>query len=298
VRLSLPVFASLLILVPSRLAAQDGAGARDRGRELLLEHRFRPDSADSIVVILEQHIIYWAELTGPGAPLFQPQRRRPRPAFLVPIASGAGDQTRRFEVYALQAGPHVVSLSGLPPGTTATLRLYRDVVETRRIAEKLDRELAVGVLVAGGFHSGYRLDPIGGADPHGGGDVEACILAQTARFGTCVGVGRQSFPDAGFVATWVFIEERVRLASSSFWGTRLTEFGVALRYSQGITVGPRSLNPGLLGVGLYVTQYIAIKGRRGGSRIFGAFQHNRLGLAPETELLDSNRFTTGIAWTP
>lgn len=297
--LRLPVYVSLLLVGSSLLAAQERATARDSARVLLLEHRFGPDSAGSVVVSLERGVVYWVEVTGPGTPVFQPVRRRPRPAFLVPIGEGAGDQPRRFEVYAMQAGVHMVSLSDLPPGTAATLRLYWDVVETRRIAEKLDRQLAVGLLVAGGFHSGYRLDPIGGPDPQGGSDVEACMLVETGQtFGTCMGVGRQSFPDAGFAATWLFLEQRGRLVSGRFWGGRRTDLGAALRYSQALGAGPRRLSPGLLGVGLYVTQHFAAEGRRRGWRIVCAWQHGRLGDAPETERLDTDRFTAGLAWTP
>lgn len=293
------VCVSLLLVTPSLLAAQEGLTARDSAGVLLLEHRFGPDSAASIVVSLERRVVYMAELTGPGTLVLQPVRRRPRPAFLVPIAEGVGDQPRRFEVYAVQAGPHLVSLSDLPEGTSATLRIYEDVLETRRIAEKRDREFAIGLLVAGGFHTGYRFDPTGGADPDGGSDLEGCIFLEAGnRFGTCVGGGRQSFPDAGFTATWLFIEERVRLVTGQFLGGRRTDLGAALRYSQALAVGPRHLSPGLLGVGVQVTQHFATEGRRRGLRVFFAWQHSRLGDAPETELLDTDRYSVGFIWMP
>jgi hypothetical protein len=285
-------------LVTSSLVAQTEASAPDSARVLLFEHRFGPDSAGSIVVTLERRVVYRAELTGPGTPVFQPLRSRPRPAFLVPIAEGFGNEPRRFEVYAMQAGAHTVTLSDLPPGTAATLRLYQDVVESRRIAEKLDRELHVGVTVASGFHSGYRLDPTGGADPDGGTDVEGCLLAEIGRFGTCVGVGRQSFPDAGFSATWLFIEQQARLVSGSVLGARRTDLGAVLRLSHAPSAGPRRQNPSLLGFGLYVTQHLGPAGRRQGWRIQGAWQHGRLGNALETERLDTDRFTAGIVWIP
>lgn len=297
-RFYLPVCASLLLATPS-LTAQNEASARDSARVLLLEHRFGPDSAESIVVNLERRVVYWAELTGPGTPAFLPLRRRPRPAFLVPIAAGPGDEPQRFEVYAIQAGSHRVSLADLPPGTVATLRLYQDVFESQRIAEKLDRQLAVGLTLASGFHSGYRLDPTGGADPDGGTDVEGCLLAEAGgRFGACIGVGRQSFPDAGFTATWLFLEQQSRLISGRLLGDRRTDLGAAVRYSHAIRAGPRNQSPGLLGFGLYVTQHFAPEGRRRGWRIHCAWQHGRLGNAIETERLDTDRFTAGITWIP
>lgn len=296
--LYLSVCLGLLLVTPSLLAAQAEATPRDSSRVLLLEYRFGPDSTASIIVSLERRVVYWAEVTGPGTPLFQPVRHRPRPAFVVPITEGLGDQPRGFEVYALQAGPHQVILSDLPPGTTATLKLYRNVVETQRIAEKLERQTAVGAMVAAGFHSGYRLDPTGGADPHGGTDIEGCILVETGRLGSCIGMGRQSFPDAGFGVTWVFIETRGRLVSGHLLGSRRTDLVATLRFSQALGAGPRALDPALLGFGLGVTQHLATDGRRRGWSISGAWQHGRLGNAPETERLDTDRFTAAISWIP
>jgi hypothetical protein len=294
----LPLCVGLLLASSSLLVAQEGAIGRDSARVLLLEHRFGPDSAGTIVVRLERRVAYWVEVTGPGTPEFEPIRRRPLAAFLVPIAEGQGDHPRRFELYAVQAGPHQVSLSDLPPGTSATLRLYRDVLETRRIAEKRDREFSVGLVVAVGFHSGYRLDPTGGANPAGGGDAEGCLVAETGnRFGTCIGVERQTFPDAGFTATWLFVEQRARLVSTSVVGRR-TDLGAALRYSQALSAGPRHLNPGLLGFGLYLRQYLEPDGHRRGSSIFCAWQHGRLGNAPETERVDTDRLRVGFTWMP
>jgi len=289
---------SLLLVTPSLLAAQNDMPAQDSDRVLLFEHRFSSDSSDNAVVMLERRVVYWAEVTGPGAPVFQPVQRHGQPAFLVPITEGAGDQPRRFEVYAIRTGPHMVSLSDLPPGSAAALRLYRDVVATRRIAEARYHRLAVGLLVGGGIHSGYRLDPTGGGDPDGGSDVEGCILAQIGdRFGTCLGVSWQSFPDAGFAATWLFIEERGRLGSGRWLDGRITDVGATVRYGQALSAGPRHLSPGLLALGLYVIHHLAIGGRRGWS-LYGAWHHGRLGNAPETELLDTDRFTAGIIWMP
>lgn len=298
-RHDLPLYAILLLVTPSLLTAQDNAGARDSARVLLLEHRFSADSASSVVLTLERKIVYWVELTGPGTPVFQPQRSRPQPAFLVPIAAGSSDTLRRFELYAIQRGPHVVSLSDIPAGTVTTLRLYQDVVETRRIAAKLDRAIAIGLTLAMGRHSGYRLDPTGGADPRGGKDVEGCFLLEAGHWlGTCIGFGRQSFPDGGFTASWVFLELQKRVVGGHFLSDRRTDLGALLRLSRGLKAGPRKLDPALLGVGLYVDQHFAPGGRRRGWRLHLEWQHDRLGYTPETERLDSNRFMAGITWIP
>lgn len=290
----------LLAISPSLVSSQDVVGASDSTQILLLERVFgSADSIDAIVVSLERRVVYRVELEGPGTLLFRAMRGSRRLAFVVPLDSGSGTTARHFEVYALQTGPHAVVVADLAPGVSATLRLYRDVATTRRLTEKRERGAAAGFLVAAGVHSGYRLDPTGGADPGGGGDIEGCLLLETGgRFATCIGVGRQHFPDAGFSATWLFIEERARLVAANLFGERRTDLGIAVRYSQAQRAGPRHLSPGLLGVGVYVRQYLARPGLRSGLAVFCSWQHARLGDAPETERLDTNRFTAGVIWIP
>jgi hypothetical protein len=298
VDLRLAVLGSLVAVAPCLLDAQDSVMTRDTVRVLVVEHRFGLDSPDSMIVVLERHVVYRLEVTGPGTPVFLPARSKPQPAFLVPLGS-TGDSLRRFELYALQRGPHVARVSDRKPGTTTVLRVYRDVVETERIAGRRDREIAVGLTISAGHHSGYRLDPTGGADPRGGSDQEVCFLFEAGSWlGTCVGGARQTFPDAGFNTYWVFLELQKRLLSRRLMGDRRTDLGAVLRYSQGVHAGPRHLDPALLGFGLYVDQHLATAGRRRGWRIHVDWQHGRLGSTPETERLDTNRFTVGITWIP
>jgi hypothetical protein len=286
----------LLLATPALLAAQHDSSVADSGRVLLLERRFEPGDTGGVVT-LERQVVYWVELAGPGTPVIQPLRGHARPAFLIALDDNPDASPRRFELHALQAGPHRVTLSDLPPGTEATLRLYQDIVESRRIAEKRDRQVAVGVLVSAGLHSGYRLDPTGGTDPRGGTDVEGCLLVDAGdRIGSCLGVGRQSFPDAGFGVTWVFLELRSRLLSGHLLGGRRTDLGAALRYGQALGAGPRNLDPALLGLGLFVTQHLTTGGRRLGWSLVCAWQHGRLGDAPETERRDTDRFFAGVEW--
>ena len=287
---ALAVIAVLMLSVGVQtLTAQDGV--------LILEHRFGADS-DAITLPLRRQVVYKAELTGLGTLIIELMEKRPRPAFLVPI----GDTTmqlRRFEVYALEDGAHTVRVTGLPTGDSALLRVYRDTVETERIARKLDLDARIGVSVAGGVHSGYRLDPTGGANPRGGADIEACVLLEIGnRAGTCAGVARQSFPDAGYSGTWFLLEERVRLVSHQFLGTHNTDLSAAIRWSKGAKIGPRNHDPDVLGLGIHVTQYFSAEGHRRGWRSFLAWQHGWLGNAPETEILETDRFTLGLVWVP
>lgn len=292
----LPLGLTLLLVAP--VLAGQTPPVSDSARVLLLEHHFPADSPSQAVATLRQHVVYWAYVTGPGTPAFQPEQTgRAALVLLVDSTSMAG--VRRFEVHAFRDGPHVVTMTDLPGGTAATLRLYQDVVETQRITENRERVVTLGALLAGGFHSGYRLDPTGGADPRGGADYEACLLLETgSRLSTCLGATRQMLPDAGYNVTWLFIEERARVATAALVGGRRTDFAVALRYSSAPTAGPRTLNPGMLGAGVYVIQHLSARGLRHGVRIVAGWQHGRLGNAPETEFLDTNRFTAGVIWVP
>lgn len=293
----LPLCLSLLLVVPSSAAAQRDL-ERESGRLLRVEHRFGPDSA-TFVATLEKRVVYWVELNGPGTPRFQPAGRHSLAALVAPIPVAAGNDVQRFELFAFQAGPHTVTLQGLPAGSAATLRLYRDVVETRRINQRRDRQLGLSLVLGAGVHTGFRLDPTGGAHPRGGRDIEGCILAETGDwFGTCLGAAQLSFPDAGFSATWLFIEQRVRIWSGHPLGRGRTHLAGVVRYSQGLKAGPRKLDPALLAAGVHVIQYLATDGFRRGVGLYASVQYGRLGSAPETELLNTLRVTAGVAWRP
>ncbi len=285
-----------LLLVPAALAAQAADTTGDTARVLILERQFGPDSAAPVNITLRQHVIYLAVVAGPGTPAAVPVRRHGREAFISPESPGAAGQPQRFEVYPLETGPHLLSLTGVPPGVAVTLRLYVAVSLTRQVAARRVRTLSFGFQLGAGGHTGYRLDPTGGASPTGGSDFEGCFLAQQGdRFGTCLGVGRQNFPDARYFVTWLFAEEQVRLASVHLVGNRRTDLGVNLRYGTGLSAGPRHLTPALLSGGIYVVQHLEADGRWGWS-VYAGWQHCRLGFAPETERLDSDRFLAGVEW--
>ena len=267
-----------------------------RARQVVLEHQFRAAS-EQVTVVLRRNAVYQAELLGPGTPTFEPLNHA-RAAFVLPTGDTTA-QLRRFELHVFVNGPHVVRISDLTTGDSVVLVLYADTLETARIARNRDRAASLGLSVAAGIHSGYRLDPTGGNDPRGGGDVEACALLEAGnRFGTCVGYAKQAFPDAQYSASWIFLEERVGLISRQWLGASMTDLSAMLRYSKGLSIGPRNLSPDMLGLGLLVTQHFSSEGLRRGWRAFLSWQHGRLGNAPETEFLDTERLTLGLIWSP
>lgn len=261
-----------------------------------VEHRFEGGAPDSLVVELRDRVVYWAEVIGPGTPSFRPVHRYHGLPLIVPHEDR---ESRRFEIHPGASDRYVVTLAGLSPGTFATLRLVLDEPATQRMAEQHERDLAVGLMIGAGRHSAYRIDPTGGFDPRGGSDFEACMMVRTGGpIDGCLGVGRQTFPDADYDVTWLFVEPRVRLVSAHLFGGSLTDLTAGFRVAQAPETGPRSLDPVQLALGVYVTQHLSGDGRRRDWSIYTAWHHGRLGNTPETEMLNVDRITAGLLWVP
>lgn len=290
---------ALLLVTPGHAIGQSVAGGTDAGRVLIFEHDFAGGTADSVMVNLVRHVVYRAHTSGPGEPTFRPLRKYKWSALVVPAGKDPVRHTAEFEVHASETGPHVMRIAGLPPGGRVTLWLYEDTVETRRIADADDRDFSTGLSFGGGFHSGYRLDPTGGANPVGGGDVEGCILADTGTwFSVCLGVGRQSLPNAGLTVMWFFLEPRARFLSGQLLRGHRTDVGASIRFAQAPETGRRNISPSLLAAGLYLTQHLAGQNHSRGWSVYSAWQHGRLGNVPETERRSTDRFTAGLSWVP
>ena len=281
-----------LLVVPAAVSAQEPSPS-DTTRVLLFERRFDPGIATDTTVLLRRGVVYWAEVQGSGTPEIVAVSGQQRAAFLVPIGDTTAD-VRRYQLFPRQDGMHIARLTDRLAGSSGMLRLYMDVVETERITEKRDRGAILGLSVAGGFHSGFRIDPIGA--PRAGGDYEACLLYETERVGACVGGARQSFPNAGYSAGWMVLDVRFQLLSFQWLGRN--DLGVSVRYSKGLKVGPRHHDPDMLGAGIFVMHRLSPAGRRHGWRVFAGWQHHRLSGAPETEFLTTERVTAGLIWTP
>ena len=286
-------FLSAALCAPS-LQAQ----ARDSARTLLIELRAGSGFNMSTTMVLERRVVYWAELSGPGRPVFTPEQRGAQPVFMVPI----GDTTaslRRFEVYATSAGPHTVSIADVPSGSESVLRVYRDVVATQQIAARRAKLLRVGVMLSAGLHTGYRLDPTVGENPSGGSDYEGCLVAETGSIlATCLGIGQQAFPDAGYSVVWFFVEESARLLRGKWLGSSLTDLGVSLRLAMSGEVSQRSLSPDLLAFGFFARQHLGDGDGQHGISLLLAWQHGLLGNVPETEMRTTHRLTAGLIWIP
>jgi hypothetical protein len=264
--------------------------------EVVLQHKFLGES-DSAVVALRRRTVYRAELSGSDSLVIAPLGHRWAPLI---VSTGFGpDGVRSFEVHPGTTGRYLMRVVGIRGDSGATLRIYGDRVETERLVLGRERNWNIGLGIGGGFHSGYRLDPTGGANPSGGGDLEGYLLIEGGfPVSVYLGVARQSFPDAEFVETWYFVEPRLRLLSRTLLGSSRTDLGVALRIAQGGEVGTREISPSQLGLGFYVNQHLAADGRRRGWSVFGAYQHARLGNVPETERRDTDRIFLGLTWIP
>jgi hypothetical protein len=284
---------ALALLLPGRLAAQ-----ADSGAVLILQHDFVGGAPDSVAVTLRKTGYYRAELAGAaGTLLVRPSSGARWEALVVPVRME--DRAGIFEVHPGRSGTYWVQVAHLMEGRTATLRLYSDEPAARRIAVERERSWGIGLGLAAGFHTGYRLDPTGGLNPSGGGDVEGCILIETSSgLGGCLGIARQSLPDARVAVTWYFVEPRVRLLSRPLFGSSRTDLGLTLRIAQGSQIGSREISPTQVAGGIYLTQHLSPHGRSRGWSIYVAYHHGRLGNVPETEFRDTDRLAGGLTWVP
>ena len=291
-RLRLSLGASLLVVTPGLLAAQATSPTDDSALVLVVEHRFA-GSSDQVLVSLERNVVYRLIVSGPGVPVFHAAHGGGQSAFVVPVGRDTSALVRRFEAYPYQTGEHAILLSDLPAGATTTLRLYRDVNETRR-TRPLEPVIAVGVQLGAGAHSGYRLDSAGVVSPKAGTDWEASILAVAGdRITLCVGFSEQSLPDAGFSVHWTFIQGSGRVVSAYLAGRHRTDLAVAVRYSGAKEVGPQQFSPHLTSFGLYLTQHLS-EGSRGWSG-YASWLLSRLSQSGRATLT-TNRVMAGVTW--
>jgi len=264
-------------------------------RQLVVERALTADSAE-ISVILLRRTIYRLELAGSGRPVVVPARPHGRAAYVVDVTSRS-DTGLRFEIYPLEDGLHFIRIDSLAPGDAVVARLSRDITQTGYVEERRRRSESMGIAVAAGVHTRYRFHPNGLAEPGAGTDLEACILLERSdRMGSCWGVGRQTLPGSGYAAFWLFGEGRARVGTTSVL-RRQADIGLAVRFSQAVSNGPRNIEPRLLSAAAYVRHHLGEADRRGWT-LDWMLQLSRLGNAPETEYLNLLRLTAGLTWVP
>jgi hypothetical protein len=177
--------------------------------------------------------------------------------------------------------------------------LYRDVAETERVRKEQDGGVMVGLMFAGGAHSGLGLDSVAGPNPRGGSNYEACLLMQSSdRFATCVGGARQYMPDYDEAVGWLFLEERARLFTVTPVGTHNTDVGVAVRLSKSLGVGTHAVYPSMLSFGVHVTQHLAGGGRRRGWSLVAGWQHGSLKGTHTSKDPVADQIVAGLIWIP
>ncbi|HUR93902.1 MAG TPA: hypothetical protein VMY76_04935 [Gemmatimonadales bacterium] len=277
------------------LAAQ-GTVPEDRSRVLLMERSFA-SPMDTARAELRRGVMYWAELDGPGFPDVRWAGKYGQSALVVD-AEPSPHATRRFEVHAGRSGSYVVRVRGLEPGRVATVRLYRDDVETKRFADSRDREFSIGVFFGGGGHTGYRLEPAAG-DPRGGRQFEGGIATQSGGwFSALVGLSRQSVHNPDFAVAWFFLEPRARLVSGQLIRNHRSDLAFTLRVAAAPETGPHHLPPNLIAPGFTFIHHLASDGRRRGASLYTSWRHGWIGNVPETDRHTTDEFMVGLAWIP
>lgn len=285
-----------VIAVLAALASSPPLGhAQNVQRVFIAELHFARDSSGTPTLELKKDMVYVAEVVGRGMPVLKVVGSG-RNAFVVPIADG--EQPPRFQIYPFQTGLYSVSLEDQDSTETATLRLYRDVTQTRRVREVKETGGIVGFVFAAGVHSGLGLDSVAGPAPRGGSNYEACLLMQSSdRFATCLGGARQYMPDQDYVAGWLFIEERARLVTVRPFGNHDTDLGVALRLSKSMGVDDRAIYPGMLSFGVHVQQHLGARHRRGLSFV-ASWEHGSLKGTHTSQDPVTDQLVAGLIWVP
>jgi hypothetical protein len=287
---------AVIAVLAAQLSSAPLVRSQAVNRVFIAELHFGLDSARTSRLELEKGTIYWAELVGRGTPLVKPARGG-REAFIVPVEDGKDPP--RFQIYPYESGLHEVSLVDRSSAGIATLRLYRDVAETERVRKEQDGGVMVGLMFAGGAHSGLGLDSVAGPNPRGGSNYEACLLIQSSdRFATCVGGARQYMPDYDEAVGWLFLEERARLFTVTPVGTHNTDVGVAVRLSKSLGVGTHAVYPSMLSFGVHVTQHLAGGGRRRGWSLVAGWQHGSLKGTHTSKDPVADQIVAGLIWIP
>jgi len=285
--------ATVLLLRAGELQSQTPA---DVSRTLLLELRLPADSILSQTIRLRKGVVYWAEVSGPGTLSIRSGDGQ-RDAFIVPIETL--NDWRRFQVFAMRSGPHQVTLTERPPGSTSIVRIFSDTATTEKLRAQRDRGFAIGFGLAAGVHSGLAVDSSGGASPAGGGDVEGCLLLRSGSIAsTCLGFGKQRLPDAHLNLGWFFIEERLRFLRAQFISSRPTALEATLRFGQSTGIPGRNVYPTVIAFGLQLGQHLTRDNRSHGVRAVASWQRQQLRDAPTSRDRAGDRFVVGVTWLP
>jgi hypothetical protein len=290
----------VLLLVGASSVASQTRAASDSVRSpevLLVEHRWRAGSVDSVVVFLKRDGVYRAEILGSVASLTAIPASPPRyPAFVPRV--GTTEAPEVFELHPARTGKHVLRLAGFPGGSEALLRIYSNDAEARVLVQQKDREWGIGLGLTAGHHSGYRVQATSPDSP-GGSDVEGYVILDSGRgVSGCFGAGYQSLSEIGYGVAWAFAEARAQIFGRTFLGHELTQVGLSLRIAQGGITGSRSIDPSLLAAGIILTQHLTPGGRARGWSLQASFQHGWLGHMPELDHRQFSRLAGGLAWVP
>ncbi|HEY7634835.1 MAG TPA: hypothetical protein VH763_04790, partial [Gemmatimonadales bacterium] len=236
---------ALLFLGFQSAAAQTSvAPDTTRAAELLVVEQDWRGPEDSVVVRLRKGGVYRAEVLGTSAPLTAVAQDPPRyPAFVYQRDGAGADGSLVFELHPARSALHVLKLAGMTPGSEVVLRVYSNELEAQRFAQEKDRKWGIGLALAAGFHSSYRLEPVSGIDPAGGSAMEGCLVLDSGRgVSGCLGGGYESLPGMDYGIEWAFAEARVQLLSGRLIGDRLSQAGILFRAAQGGATRSRNID--------------------------------------------------------
>lgn len=287
---------ALLLVTALFLTSAPSLEGQEVESRTLLDTTFVGGATDSMVVVLERGQLYRAELSGAGE---EPVLEHAERFELKAIVARADEQPRtgavRFDVFAREAGPHVVRVAGLTAGAQARLVLSADLEGEQRLdarnRERREREWQLGVRVEGGSQSEFALDATETAG--GGATLGGALQIASGRFPVALALGFdvQQGLDASRSVSWFYAEPQVRvLRRSGFTASLLGQ------YAQG-NAEAIARDPAAVSVGAQVTY--ALGGNESG-RGFSTHVRYTYGWISNIPAEDQRVSTVmaGVLWMP
>jgi hypothetical protein len=286
-------------LCSTAAAAQEApAGRGAAGSDLLLERHFVAGApADSATVLLDEALMYRAELIGRSGVLqLQPTAGRGNAAFLALLTGASAPGRRVYEVYPLRRGEHLLRVTGLAAGDSLTVRLLGDSVGSdarigrRREAKR--RRWTIGLQLGGVKYSDFEVG-VGAASGNGIGPEGGILIGNSAsRVSVFLGAGHQPAPESRYAFTWFFLEPRVRLA-------RVGRSSVAVlgRLGRGNGGDRVTVDPSYAGGGVALTHRFSSDEGNSGFSAELRYVYGGIGNVP-VRGQQLHLLSLGAAWTP
>jgi len=265
------------------------------GDTLLVATRFASPFSDTISLPLYRNGQYRVAVLPGDAQL----RVRPvtgkADAFVARARLGSNGRSSVFEVSPIVTAMHRVTVSQVTPQDTVSIWIWADRPREAGLRERREREWGVGLLVAAGYHSGYRTHS---SDPSAKGSADflaGVLIGSSRRLSLLVGVFQDSRYAGSHSVTGVLAEPRVQLVRTRLGGRALVLEAVG-RIAQGNSA-TITVDPSYYGLGPLLTYHLDSRPGSRGWRLEAQVTQNWVRNIPVSGQ-GFSRVAMGISWLP